>query len=526
MPLTLQIIAPTKLISGQVTEYKFDELGGSIGRKPNNDFILLDPERFISSKHAIIEFNNNKYYITDTSTNGVFINNSKTALGSGNSAELMQGDKISIGDFQLLCSIEQSSSNTLGLWNQAEAAITTPPVVPAKPPADDFGASFSQSLSPQDDIVDPLAILGGEPLPADNSNKLSFPATPPGTPGDEDFSDNFFSNPHETIPEPAVINEPFRPPGVIPDDWDIMGESSASQNHTPAGASITPPPASPPPASPNAGIIPDDEDIFGDSDLFDAPSNVETTPADSLFSKPTSPLIPPESPTQNATAPKMAATNTPVITPTPMPSQRVTSNLTPGSAVDDSLFDSFIKGAGIDVQRLSFKDKQALMYKIGVLTRSSVDGLMTALRARSTIKSSFRVNKTTIAPVENNPLKFLVTVDDALTTLLSDDKTGYMPAEDAFEEGFKDLQTHQMALMAGMQATIKTIVEQFNPTTLEHSFDQQTGSSLIPGHKKSKNWDCYAAYHKKLSERLSDDFQNVYGEEFAHAYEAQINKLL
>ena len=478
MPLTLKIIAPSKLIPGQIPEYQFDNLGGSIGRKPNNDFILLDPERYISSKHAIIEFNHDKYYITDTSTNGVFINNSKTPLGSGNSEELMNGDKISIGDFQLLVSLNQTSGDV-----SLDQIINTPTTTPNTPytPSSIDESFYNEPAAIDENIVDPLAILGGGPDISESQADMSFPAsTADITPNDnfivsnDNIADDLIGSPHENIPEPSPINEPFTPPGVIPDDWDIMGDASTDRRDIPQS---TPP-------------IPEN---FQDS-------KASSFDQDDIFST-------------------LEENNAAAISPTPLAQSTASHSET-------SYIDSFLQGAGIDTQRLNIQDKHALMQKIGRLTRNSVEGLMIALRARATIKSNFRVSKTTISPVENNPLKFLVTADDALITLLSDDKAGYMSADEAFNEGFKDLQTHQMALMAGMQATINAIVKQFDPENLERSFETQGGSGLIPGQKKSKNWDSYVEFHAKLSDRLLDDFQNVYGEEFAHAYEMQINKLL
>jgi len=531
MPLTLKIIAPSQLISGQVQEYKFDELGGSIGRKPTNDFILLDPERFISSKHAIIEYNHNKYFITDTSTNGVFINNSKAPLGTGNSAELMHGDKITIGEFQLIANLEETAPAATP-WDQPQAAIPSPPpAIPNAPPMDDsFGITdglLGDSISSNNgDVVDPLAILGGDSMINDQSSDLDLPSMSPSFPADDDLTDGLFGNAHENIPEPSPINEPFTPPNVIPDptaapepqsgasvipdDWDIMGDSN-------------PPTVEAAPAQPAASgfqnggsIIPNDEPLFEGDDIFSA---LETEP---LSPQSKTPAFETPAAAAEQAAPFQQPVATAQPTPTPAFQQAPTANV----PVDTSYFDSFLQGAGINPQQLSIADKKALMHKIGSLTRTTVTGIMTALRARATIKSSFRVNKTTIAPVENNPLKFLVTADDALIAILSDDKPGYMPAEQALTEGFKDLQNHQMALMAGMQATINSIVNQFDPNNLERSFDIQTGSSLIPGHKKSKNWDCYVEFHSKVAQRLLDDFQNVYGEDFAKAYEAQINKLL
>lgn len=301
--------------------------------------------------------------------------------------------------------------------------------------------------------------------------------------------------------EPSPLNEPFTPPSVIPDDWDIMNDTNESQQASDNASRedlIS--------SKPNTSI-PQNESIFDDDDIFSSLENFSESPNQSDLE-----TIPPPSPMH----------------PSPTKTDRVhVAKPTEGkTSASEQAMNSLFLGLGVDPNQIPIQDKAAFFHKLGALTRCSVEGLMAALRARSTIKSSFRVNKTTISPVENNPLKFVSNTNDALITLLSEDKSGYMSAEQAFDEGFKDLQTHQMALMAGMQATINAITKQFDPNNLEQIFEEHIGSSLIPGQKKSKNWEYYVEFHAKLSERLQDDFQNVYGEEFAQAYEQQINKLL
>jgi len=552
MPLKLKIISPSALPSGQVSEIEFDELGGTIGRKPNNDFILIDPERFISSKHASIEYRNGKYFITDTSTNGVFINNAKQPVGTNNSEEIMNGDKISIGDFQMIVELESQSADLSPepIWQSESTGFpqSTPPS--SAEPFDLIGSTEPGPAGNLDDVVDPLALLDGgsqapsTPAPIDQDLSELLAPTPGISSNDQLANDvnpahamppeaehDFFANAHEQIPEPEPVNELFSPPSAIPDNWDIMSdeESVEPQTQQPAAPS---PVAGEQIAAP-VSVIPDD-DIFGDdifSSLSAEPSSVATpTPQPKPQVPPQSqrPATRPETPQPTApqTVPKTPKPVEPQVqkpAPRPAPQAAVTSSPTAEQA--DDLLNAFFEGAGINAQQLSFADKKMLMKKVGQLTRINTEGLIIALRARTTIKSSFRVNKTTIAPVENNPLKFLVTTDDALNTLLSDDRQGYMPAVQAFEEGFTDLQTHQMAMMAGMQATIRAIVNQFDPKSLEHMFVNQGGSSLIPVSKKSKNWDHYIEFYKKLSDRLMDDFQNVFGEEFARAYELQIQKL-
>ncbi len=547
MSLTLKIISPTTLPQGQSQECVFDELGGTIGRKPHNDFVLIDPERFISSKHASIEYKQGKYYITDISTNGVFINNSPHALGANNSHELKSGDKINIGDFQFQADVSEHIAapssledglSSFGLDNSFAQSETASPT-------DSFEHGFSS-----ENTVDPLALLGGDNGVSSDHNepsnmgfggqpltKDSFGAPEFGIDGSADtggeVENDFFANSKSEVPPPSPIHEPFTPPSAIPDDWDIMGDGDSLQPQTPSSENVAPTISESDKieveddifaaldSSPikDAQAIPTNHDIEPEIkpvadkhtiDAFLADSSIPETSASAFTTAPNA-QIPPAAP-ESAKPETIKASTSDV--------SRETS-----SKEDDALLHAFFLGAGINPQKISFADKRSLMLKIGLLTRTNTEGLMIALRARSTIKSSFRVNKTTIAPVENNPLKFLVTVDDALTTLLSDDRTGYMPAKQAVDEGYNDLQTHQMAMMAGMQGTIRAILEQFDPNVLEQSFSRSSGSSLIPGSKKAKNWDQYSEFYKRISDQLVDDFQNLFGEEFAKAYERQVQKL-
>jgi predicted component of type VI protein secretion system len=57
----------------------FRAKGGTIGRAPDNNWILAD--RYISGHHAIIRFDNRRFFIIDTSTNGTCINSPTNRLG-------------------------------------------------------------------------------------------------------------------------------------------------------------------------------------------------------------------------------------------------------------------------------------------------------------------------------------------------------------------------------------------------------------------------------------------------------------
>ena len=79
MPLKLEIVSEHREIVGDDAVREFREEGGTIGRSLNNDWILPDPDKFISGKHATIDCKGGIYYLADISTNGVYINDERRA---------------------------------------------------------------------------------------------------------------------------------------------------------------------------------------------------------------------------------------------------------------------------------------------------------------------------------------------------------------------------------------------------------------------------------------------------------------
>ncbi|MDH3401476.1 MAG: FHA domain-containing protein, partial [Chromatiales bacterium] len=93
-------------------EKEFTVHGGTIGRGVENNWVLPDPDRHISGKHAAILNKDGHYFILDTSTNGVFMNESKTRIGRGNSVRLQPNDTFRIGDFVFQVCLDEEGSES------------------------------------------------------------------------------------------------------------------------------------------------------------------------------------------------------------------------------------------------------------------------------------------------------------------------------------------------------------------------------------------------------------------------------
>jgi len=111
MPLRLTIISAHRESMGGGYAQEFKACGGTIGRSLECEWALPDSKRYISSKHAMIDFQSGCYYIVDLSRNGVFINGSQHPVGKGNPQRLFDGDSIRLGEYEIQASITDDEFN-------------------------------------------------------------------------------------------------------------------------------------------------------------------------------------------------------------------------------------------------------------------------------------------------------------------------------------------------------------------------------------------------------------------------------
>jgi type VI secretion system FHA domain protein len=96
--------------SGRGGSIVFGVGGGGIGRAHDNDWVLPDPQRYLSAHHARVQFRDGAYYLLDTSTNGVFVNDGTVAIGRRSPYPLRDGDRLRLGDYHLSVSIDTERS--------------------------------------------------------------------------------------------------------------------------------------------------------------------------------------------------------------------------------------------------------------------------------------------------------------------------------------------------------------------------------------------------------------------------------
>ena len=106
MAIKLRVISDQYRELGEQRSRVFGVNGGTIGRALDNDWVLPDPSRVVSGHHCEIEYRGGSYWLKDTSTNGVFINDSDEPISVTGPVILRDGDRLSIGDYMVVVSVD------------------------------------------------------------------------------------------------------------------------------------------------------------------------------------------------------------------------------------------------------------------------------------------------------------------------------------------------------------------------------------------------------------------------------------
>jgi len=209
----------------------------AIGRSSDNDWVLPDPERLVSSQHCVIQYKDGRYYLTDNSTNGVELVNAGIRMRRGNSEPLQDGELIRIGDYEIQARIDfnvqavDSQPFAGDSPNSFEALMGAGANKPAPTPviAPQFhGASSMDTLPDLFDFLSPTAV-------------------PPPTVPDHVPSEQHDFRPPTPVAVP-VVEKPAVSGAVIPEDWDLFGDTPAPLTSAPPPAPTPPPVPTPPPA--------------------------------------------------------------------------------------------------------------------------------------------------------------------------------------------------------------------------------------------------------------------------------------
>ena len=476
MGLKLRIISYQRHSLTQ-TEFVVAEGGrASIGRGSGNDWALPDPERLLSNRHCTIEQRDGGYYVTDTSTNGVYLNKSPQRIGRNERRLLSDGDHLQLGEFEIEVALDLSAAARMA---QTEPALPAADSSKSEPPAEELLEKLDLGDREREPAAEsPPQLPAGSATASEEGTEAPIRSAPLAPRPDDTFIDREWSS--EQAEEEADTNSQQVPPGSDPAS-QVTGQDPSNPQVIRS-------------RTPHSLISAERAAVVGES-----PAAVDQTPQPA----PTAPAPPPAAPSAAAAAVPAVATGD----------------------LDEALR-CFLRGAGLSKLGPGQQPPDEVLERAGQLFRVMVQGLMELLMSRSSVKGGFRIQQTTLQPADNNPLKFSLSVEDAMRALLSDGGTPNLSGEQALSQVVRDIKIHQVAMVAGMQAALHHLLERFDPAALEARLgDASFVECVVPGARKVRNWDFYARFYGEMLREAEDDFQDLFARQFARAYEEQISKL-
>lgn len=547
MSLSLQIENVEQLSDGGPVAMQIDKRGLDIGRDPFMDWTLPDPDRFISGKHCEIHFRDGGYWLHDVSTNGTSINAPGGRLTEPH--QLTTGDRIFIGGY--IVGVTLTDAN-------AAAAQTTPDPrqsagsgggdpwgVADSAEAVDRNAFNRQSAPPgsgarpvQGDLSEEHIEWGVGNVSGGGSDPSELdwgqPAGGGGGPGGSFGWD----------PAPAAGGAGGASGGWDTGSDDPWGGAPASTPKTEPEESAEEPvnwaPASEPKPTPDAGgeapaWAP--EAAEEPADEGGASTDWKTDPAAPATSAaPASDAAaPPKEPVASASLPepqpssKVAEEEEPLVLstqaaaqsePQPTPKPLTVPEGAEGSSGD--FVAAFERGAGMPAGSVSGRSGEQLAEELGQLFRSTAQNLQAMLAARAETKSAMRSSeRTMIGAMENNPLKFSPSPEDAMRIMFGEKTRSYLDARQTLDASFGDLQRHQMQTFAAMQQALAALIEDLAPETIAGATAKDGGLASLVSSRRAKLWDTYVERFNSKAARHERGMIDAFMILFSEMYDRQ-----
>jgi type VI secretion system protein ImpI len=166
------------------------------------------------------------------------------------------------------------------------------------------------------------------------------------------------------------------------------------------------------------------------------------------------------------------------------------------------------------------RDPAQLAEELGVLLRMVTENMRQLLSARLQAKRIARMsNQTSIEALNNNPLKFSPTSDDALRIMFGPPTASYLDARRALEEAFGDLKEHQIRTYSAMQQAIAMMVADLDPQAIDNATEADRGLSGVIGSRKARLWDAYVARWQAKTRGQDGGLADVFMQYFAECYD-------
>lgn len=514
MSLTLRIQNRDRLENGSSLEFVLHRRGGLIGRSATNDWSLPDSNRSgISRRHCEIQYREGQYFLSDLSSNGTYLNDAHDRVQGAH--PIAPGDRIFIGDYEIIASVsgearevfereqERKASEAEGGWDEWEGLPSAGSAAAhnADAPDPDFADDWGTPSEPKRNVSEW----------ADRPSEGDFAPN-----GDDMFGS--LTNNHQVdwasaswdadVSDSTGFDAPPEHDGFAPLDSSLPDRQPASKDPFL-------------PLEPGGGHADPFSDFPGTPGTAQPPTRAKDEswstqyPAARTAGQPGQAHTPGNAGQDRRQAPDSHRQPPPAAPSTPAPPP-------PPAASDpasEATYRQLVRYLGVDPERLNQSPEETAERTARLLHRL-IAGLMTLLEARARAKDQMGATATQLRFDGNNPLKFARNVEQALEMTLNPPMRGYMDADKAVEDAFRDLQAHQIATLKAMQGALQSTLNRFSPESIKARTEAKGGlAKLIPGQREAELWKAYEKEFGGVAQGSAEAFLDVFSKEFRAAYE-------
>ncbi|WGR72805.1 MULTISPECIES: type VI secretion system-associated FHA domain protein TagH [unclassified Bradyrhizobium] len=561
MHLTLGVLGENAEPLGRNARQAFGPEGGSIGRGRGCYWRLPDPTNTLSGHHALIAFNGIGFTITDTSTNGVYINTVDAPLGRGNTTPLADGDTLYLAHYTLSVMIEDDpveERQLLGLTGSKAVRVgRTTPTLPSPAFTQKSATAAVPTAGPS--VND--AYLPPEPSRVTGPRQIFYSAAqcepqaphPPSLPGGKPLSSDI-----EAV-DPTLADLPRRPSSATTTQRPSSHAQSGNVGSILLSSVDTPfvKPSQPLPSAPFNGrnvlpnghpapIIPEDLDL-GDllpgpvscctpsvssqrtkarlnerNELRIAPKPTASSPTNHFGKLPNSGsrTPPPDERELDRLLLRLKETAPPRVVGTPetRSSTRSGAPLLPTNPPSDTdELQAFWDALGFNPDLVPPAQRREFFAELGHAVAEMTNGLHSILAAWAMLKNECQIRPTQTRAGNDNAVQF-TNSSHVLREALAKDH-GFRLLSRSVRAGFDDIKAHEVAAMAAMRGAVSNVLTHMSPQRIES--DGAISGLFGARINKAKLWDRFVELHASMVNDIDRTARSFVAEEFARSYETR-----
>jgi type VI secretion system protein ImpI len=208
--------------------------------------------------------------------------------------------------------------------------------------------------------------------------------------------------------------------------------------------------------------------------------------------------------------------------PTPFPAARQPAphDEAAGVGLGDTAFLLYVaRGAGVTEQVFAGRSPAEVGEDLGRMMRLVAENLRQLLLARAEARGVMRTaRKTMIQAVDNNPLKFSPSAEDALRHMFGLRVKSYLSGVETLQQSFDELKAHQLDSFSAMQQALKRVAAELDPQAIETWAETERRLGGV-GSRKAKLWEAYVARWDEVAGRHENGLIDAFMQYFSDAYQ-------